>query len=157
MSLNGIKTIFSTPLTSTSSTDDEGVGVLRQEGTKTYRWVKNSQGAALTVGASVVYSIASGEEFYESVKLPVTADLNTLAGVCISAIPDGEYGWIQIEGYYASVSAQATSSQAAGLIMKPVNAVGYLVSDSLSSRGVRSEGTRLNSSHIPLSRMPSSA
>jgi hypothetical protein len=120
------KRLFTTSVTEKSATDLEGVGTLRWKNDYLYRWVKNSTGDDAVVGDLVTYQPTKGSSFYEEVIQPVTATLNHLAGVWTSAPEDGQYGWIMVKGYYASVQIWATdTTQAVGLIMVPQNAQDY--------------------------------
>lgn len=97
---SGAKKTFITKLTDTSTTDVEGVGVLRWEGNKCYKYVQYDTGAgsvAAVAGQVAYYYLASG---YDANK--VTSDLsdsvNLGAGVLQAVIADASYGWIQIKG-----------------------------------------------------------
>ena len=101
----GIKRVFATGLSETTSFDAEGLGAIRIEGQKVYKWVKYNNGAgdvAAVVGDVGYYYGVSGDAVtggYEN--NVVTMDLTDAymgAGVFQSIIADGEYGWIQIEG-----------------------------------------------------------
>lgn len=102
----GAKKVFITPLDSVESTDKEGVGTLRWEGNKCYKYVQYVEGAAATDGVAgevAYYYAPSGDgatEGYANCK--VTSDLSDSAevgaGVLQAAMSDLEYGWIQIKG-----------------------------------------------------------
>jgi len=127
----GFKTLFRTELTDVKTAaqgDAEGVGVLRQEGDRFYRWVKNLESAALTAGQAVCYRISQGASYHKAVGDPATADLNTMAGIAMEAIPALGFGWIEIDGYYGSIAMSiGKTSIAAGVNFFPANAVEYLV------------------------------
>ena len=57
---SGRKKVFVTKLTDTSTTDDEGVGVIRREGNKEYQWVlfNNGAGNVASAAGSVCYNYA---------------------------------------------------------------------------------------------------
>jgi len=92
----GIKQFFEDKVTDTSTTQKNGLGVIRFEGAKEYRYVQVVD-KALTKGDSVCpASTAEGI---------VTADRASgsqlafqVRGVAIGAIASGSYGWIQIKG-----------------------------------------------------------
>jgi len=105
-----LKSLFVTQTSETRSTDVEGVGSLRWEGSKLYRWVQNSTGEALVVGALVCYDPANVGAYHEKVEKPVTAFINNLAGVAMSAIPSDEYGWIIIFGQTDAVQIKVTDT-----------------------------------------------
>lgn len=97
---SGQKKIFLTKLTDISSSDKEGVGTLRWEGNKCYKYVQYDTGAgsvAAVAGQVAYYYLASG---YNDNK--VTSDLSDSveigAGVLQAVLTDGDYGWIQIKG-----------------------------------------------------------
>lgn len=104
-SQRGIKKVFATTLTENADYDKEGVGAIRFEGRKVYKWVKYNQGVgpvAAIAGNVVYYYGVSGDAVtggYENNE--VTMDLTDGylgAGVLQSAIPHGNWGWIQIKG-----------------------------------------------------------
>jgi hypothetical protein len=95
-----LKTAFITPLSAVDTTDKEGVGTLRWEGNKCYKYVKYIDGTAnldLAAGDVVVYTDASSTQ--------VTADVSDIAaseigaGVALGAVTeDARFIWIQIKG-----------------------------------------------------------
>lgn len=121
----GTKQVFLTRLTDTSSTDKEGVGTLRREGNKVYKYVKYD------VGAGSVAAVAGNICYYTKDDVAnkgyenhvVTSDLsdsyNLGAGVLMAAIPDAYFGWIQIRGY-----ALITPALTAGADGNALTAVG---------------------------------
>ncbi|QDP56796.1 MAG: hypothetical protein Unbinned400contig1000_15 [Prokaryotic dsDNA virus sp.] len=135
----GFKELFLTALTDTKSTDVEGVGTVRQEGDKWYRWVQNDESSdALRAGDLVCYDLSQNENMHENVLQPVTADLFHMAGIAMSAIAAGEYGWIQIEGWYDDAYVRNSASNvaiAAGDIGGAANGVDCAVK-AIASGGV---------------------
>ena len=138
MSPRGIKTIYRTKLTDTSGLDMEGVGTLRQEGDLFYRWVRNKFTSALVAGEPVCHQVANGSAMYEMVYQPASADLNTLAGIAMAGLEayaatptetgNKQFGWIQIEGYNASIIVSiGKTSIAAGILFTPADTVDYLI------------------------------
>lgn len=101
----GIKRVFATGLTETSIIDLEGIGSIRIEGNKVYKWVKynNGAGSVASVAGDVGYyyglsgdAVSGGYENSE-----VTMDLTDAylgAGVFQAVIADASYGWVQIRG-----------------------------------------------------------
>lgn len=102
----GRKHVFLTPLNAVELTDKEGVGTLRFEGNKVYKWVK-----FLNVTATVAVAAGDGVAYFAEVghntnrvvsdisdadSAPVGAGIvgATIAGVAGTA----EYVWIQIQG-----------------------------------------------------------
>lgn len=101
----GVKQIYETGIADTSSSDKEGVGTLRYEGNKVYKWVKYNQGAgsiAAVAGNVVYYYGVSGDAvtggYEDSVVTMDRTDGYLGAGVLQAIIADGEFGWIQIKG-----------------------------------------------------------
>lgn len=126
------KRIFAHPeLSYISSTDDNGVGeVMEDEEGNKYRWVYNQHSAALTVGQVCFHTFSDGEDAHKYVADGATADLAFMAGVVMATSLTSEYyGWIQIFGYFESVSMYAYQGTAiaAGGSLKGVNGEAYAV------------------------------
>lgn len=127
MANQGIKKVFITALTETSTSDLEGVGVLRFEGNKVYKWVQYvaGAGAVAAVAGNVAYYYAPGGDFAaEGYTLgKVTSDLSDSAevgaGVLQAVIAANSYGWIQIKG-----PATLTTALTAGADGDPLTATG---------------------------------
>ena len=108
------KIAFVTSLTELATTDKEGAGTVRtdQYGQK-YRWVKNKSDDAAKAGAPACFDASDvAASFLQEV---VTEDLATadewfLAGVFISAIAGGGWGWIMIEGKYDTARLEVTAA-----------------------------------------------
>ncbi len=123
----GLKRVFATSLTETTSYDAEGIGALRFEGNKIYKWVKYNQGAGAVaaVAGQVAYYYApggvGGDEYANS---EVTSDLTDSAevgaGVLQSAIANGQFGWIQIRG--AATLTIALTAGVDGDVLTPTGA-----------------------------------
>jgi hypothetical protein len=104
MSNYGIKKVFATPLDTIDTEDKEGVGVIRWEGNVCYKYVLFNAGAgtvAPIVGAAAYYygASAAGTAGYGASE--VTMDLTDAvsgAGIFMSILTDGDWGWIQIKG-----------------------------------------------------------
>src|SRR3990167_9203853 len=102
----GIKAVFATKLTDVFADDREGIGSIRFEGNKIYKYVQYVEATAAVdaVAGEVAYYLAlSGDgaaEGYANSK--VTSDLSDSAevgaGVLQAIMSDLEYGWIQIKG-----------------------------------------------------------
>ena len=102
---SGIKRIFATALTETNTLDLEGVGAIRFEGNKVYKWVKFNNGAgdvASIAGDVAYYYGVSGDAVtggYENNEVTMDrTDAFLAAGVFQAIIADGSFGWIQIKG-----------------------------------------------------------
>ena len=133
---HGPKTLFDTTVTDVSDVasgtdgtggrtgDIEGVGTIRQEGENWYRWVQNAESSDMVAGMPVCYDLpTAGTAYHQKVYIPLSATLNTFAGIAMGAIPALGWGWIQIEGYNASCAFSAgTVSVVAGVYGIPANA-----------------------------------
>lgn len=102
---SGIKKAFQTLLDDTSTSDLEGVGTLRFEGNKIYKWIlfNNGAGNVTCVADYIAYyygvsadAITGGYE--NNVVTMDRTDAYLGAGVFQAVIADGSYGWIQIKG-----------------------------------------------------------
>ena len=113
----GIKKIFATALTETSTIDLEGVNTIRRDGNKTYKWVKYNNGAgdvASVAGNIAYYYGVSGDAVtggYENgvVTMDLT-DATMGAGVFQAIIADASFGWIQIRGPATMTTAALAGS-----------------------------------------------
>lgn len=100
----GIKRVFATSLTETSLVDMEGVGAIRFEGNKIYKWVKYDEGTAaldIAAGDFLNYKAATGYGLNTVVADTTDADATTPfgAGVAMAAVTVTDtYMWIQIKG-----------------------------------------------------------
>jgi hypothetical protein len=104
MANNSIKKIFVTKLSDTATTDLEGIGVIRIEGDKIYKWVTYNTGTgavAAVAGNMTVYHGDNGRGTVAAPVADVTSDYTDGligAGTLVGAPGNGEYGWIQIAG-----------------------------------------------------------
>jgi hypothetical protein len=104
------KSIFITRLTDVSDVDTEGVGSIRRENNKTYKWVryKTAAGAvAAVVNNAVGYYAAGGVSAGETTD--VTSDISDtaaiLAGTLVSAPTNNQYCWIMTRGFVTLATA----------------------------------------------------
>ena len=112
----GRKTSFTTALTETSTIDKEGVGALRQEGDKWYKWCKFDNGTAnITAAAGLCVGYVAGVANVDgAVITPDVSDTNNIgAGVLMAAPADQEFCWVQIKGL-SGVLAQDVTAGAVG-------------------------------------------
>jgi len=123
----GLKRIFATGLTETLSYDAEGVGAIRFEGNKIYKYVKYNKGAgsiAAIVGDVAYYYALAGDGVSGGYKNnEVTMDRTdglVAAGVLQAIIADTEFGWIQIKG--PATLTQALTAGADGNKLSEVGA-----------------------------------
>lgn len=125
--MGGEKKIFITRLTDTSTSDLEGVGTIRWEGNKAYKWVLYNQGAgavAAAAGNVAYYYGAAGVGTSGYTNSEVTSDVSDSpkvgAGVLQAAIANGSYGWVQIKG--VATLTTALTAGADGNALTPVGA-----------------------------------
>ena len=97
---SGVKKIFITKLTDVSSKDLEGLGTLRWEGNKCYKWVTYSHEAAAVDGVAGEVAAYLPIDGYKNndVTSAITAASDIGAGVLQAIMADNEFGWIQIKG-----------------------------------------------------------
>jgi hypothetical protein len=126
-SAKGFKTVFQTALTDQNVADIEGVGTLRQEGDKWYRWVK-FEDAVTAAGVPVTYDFDAGEDMHEAVYTPVTANLYHFAGLSMCAVTEDYYAWIMIEGWHGSIQVSLSNTALSiGQVGFPANTASYFV------------------------------
>lgn len=101
----GLKQVFATALTETSLIDLEGVGTIRFQDGKWYKWVKYDDGTAnldIVAGDFLNYVAATGYPADTVVADTANADSTTPfgAGVATATVTvTATYMWIQIKGY----------------------------------------------------------
>lgn len=118
--MRGMKQVFVTKLTDVDLTDKEGIGSLRQEGEKWYKYCKilNSAGTvAGGLGSLVSYKAAGGALSFlvcirvaEADAAPIAA--GTLQGAVAGVSGTSYFGWVQTKG--PAVLDTAVTSGAAG-------------------------------------------
>lgn len=130
----GSKTIFATQLTDTKPTDVEGVGRIRWEDDKCYRWISNPV-TNFTPGPNdiVCHSFTDGATALQKISKPATATLGFMGGIAVTTISASTgtnpltYGWIQVFGpatvTVTPVNTQTTAAPVAGNGLIAVNAV----------------------------------
>jgi len=119
--ISGIKRIFATQLSDLDTFDKEGVGTLRQEGNKKYKYVRFVPGTAtiaIVAGTAVAYKTISS--------MTVTADSSDClasgllgAGMAVAAQAGTAtlFGWIQVKGLVTAMPNAASGAAGNGLIM----------------------------------------
>lgn len=102
----GIKQSFVTGLTDLYSTDKEGVGTIRYENNKVYKYVKFTGTTAIAVGQLVCY-VAYATDSTGTVVDQAYPNPGIAAGMALAAVGTGtvQYGWIQIQGLILSSDA----------------------------------------------------
>lgn len=120
MSGTGLKSTFNTQLTDVEDDDRDGVGTHRYEAERWYKYVKYDDGAgnvSIAAGDFLAYNGVTGYE--GSVVTGDTSAQSTLpAGLSISAIGNGQYGWIQIKGQAVVAAARLATAVADGDLLK---------------------------------------
>lgn len=98
----GIKKVFQTKLTATSASDLEGIGVIRFEGSRVFKYVSYNKGTSSVAAVADEVVVYHGDN---SIVLDSAADVTMdisdgliTAGVLQAVIADGEFGWIQTRG-----------------------------------------------------------
>lgn len=114
---SGLKRVFLTPLDDVSTTDKEGVGTLRFEGNKVYKYVKvlnTTATVAIAAGDVLAYTSVTGydnsqvcSDLTDADAKPVAAGVAqaTIAGVAGTSY----YAWVQVKGP-ATLNAAIESS-----------------------------------------------
>jgi len=131
------KFIFRTQLTDVSYQDLEGVGQLRYEDDKVYRWVKNPvTNYTPAAGDLICHVIANTTTAFQNLSKPLTANLMCLGGVVMAPMDANTgtnpkvYGWIQVLGMSSTckilpTNTVTTAGPAAGATIKAVDANVY--------------------------------
>ena len=127
----GIKQMFGDKVTDTSTTAQNGLGVIRFEGEKQYRYVQVVDMAA-ALGDSLC--AASTGEGVVTIDRAGGSQLALLTrGVAIGAIASGSYGWIQTKGV-ATINCDGTVAAGDAVIPSAVtNGVADVCDDSTVS------------------------
>ena len=107
MAEHGIKQTFGDKVTDTSTTALNGLGVLRFEGNKVYRYVKATDAVTLRAIVSHVANGTAGTDDWTVVK--GSATVTAPAGVAIGAIANGSYGWVQVGGIVSCIGDDAVA------------------------------------------------
>ncbi len=119
----GIKKVFAAGLTETALYDKEGLGTIRFEGNKIYKWVKYDDGAGnldIVAGDFLCYAAATGYESNIVVADVDDADATTPfgAGAAMAAVTvTNTYMWIQIKGLHTlSLDPSGTPADSNALV-----------------------------------------
>jgi len=113
---SGVKTYFLTSLTDVKTTDVEGVGTLRFEGDKVYKWVK------FTYENSVAAAAGNLAYYDDTDCTTVTADKSASVGVVAGVFmadssTNNTYMWIQVAGVAEGVNCDDSTVNAAGIVL----------------------------------------
>ena len=99
MALNSMKKIFETQLTDVGSVDKEGIGVLRFEGDKVYKYVKYNNGTVNITAVAGKFCSYFGDTGHDNAEVtPDHSDGTVAAGVLVGVPADADFCWIQIKG-----------------------------------------------------------
>ncbi len=136
---------YSTPaITDIRTTDKEGVGMLREKDNKVYRWVLNSTGGTLTVGGAYTFgTVSTGfwTTLYKFGQSAVGTSIHGPVAVAVSAIPDAQYGWVQVSGECVVQCGGATGSNVATFgNLLPVSGQIYLSLDTAAGTAPTANG-----------------
>lgn len=117
------KTLFQTALTDLETTDVEGLGVLRIEAEKGYRYVKNACATALiAAGCCLMDFTTTAADIFKRVRnsdVPQTGPSTCLitmpagspvTGIAKSGASTGDHGWIQVDGIKRVSMRQAATA-----------------------------------------------
>jgi len=101
-------------------------------GMKFYRCLYNSHSTTRAVGYACYVNWAAATYPGLEVQQAATNNLNAMAGVHSEAVATAAWGWVQIQGYHASVlttrtGADSDTAAAMGQIMKGSNGVDQLI------------------------------
>lgn len=111
----GFKSVFQTLVTDVRSADVEGVGRLRWEDEKCYRWCKNDGATDLAAYSLCCHTITNTTTGLQNVAKPLTANLGWLGGVTMSTISSTTgtqcYGWVQVFGINSSIAVTPVNTQ----------------------------------------------
>lgn len=136
----GIKRVFVTGLTDTSTSDKEDVGTVRREGDNKYVYASGASGTSqydiVKLGAS--YSTAAVSTSNSSYAARVA--------VAQAAIGASSYGWYQVMGY-ATLAANSSTSTSAALYLNNSKQAANSSSSNPALKGVVMIGSTSNSSN----------
>lgn len=105
--------VFVESVSSVTATNSVEVGITRQVGSDSYRYVYNDGASTLSVSYGCIISLNSGY----SVTVSSTTSTDFLVGVCKNTdIPAGSYGWVLTQGF-VDVEMEADNSAAAGNLL----------------------------------------
>lgn len=97
-----MKKVFFSRLADTHPTDQEGIGVIRFEGSRVFKYVSYNEGTGAVAAVAGNMTVYHGDD---AVVLDSAADVTSDytdglvgAGVLQAVIANGEFGWIQIKG-----------------------------------------------------------
>lgn len=140
------KSIFVTRLTDTSSQDLEGVGTIRQERNKQYKWVQFNNGAgnvAAVAGLIATYYAVGGDGAAANMTVVTMDQTDSIllgAGAFMSVPADGEYCWIQTKGYHAGPSGMVNAGADGTVLIPDASVDGELTvtaGDNAANAGIR--------------------
>ena len=107
------KVLFEIPLTKWRATDVIGVGQVRREGGKAYKWLKNAYTSDTKAGGVYFFGTDTAQtEVYRLNQSGKGTSKALMAGIAMSTIPTTEYGWFQVQGVNTAIQAAAGSSTA---------------------------------------------
>lgn len=103
--------VFGDLVSATGSTQLYPLGAKRDEEGKVYRYVKRNDATVAPIAGNLAYHVDGAWAVCMDVS---DVDRNLVAGVFLSVIADGEYGWIQTGGLYSTVKTNGDDDIALG-------------------------------------------
>lgn len=95
----GIKKVFAASLTDIATFDKDGLGAIRFEGDKIYKYIKYNNGTVNTEGLAGHFVTYFGVAGHDNSEVTFDHSDGTVgAGVLVAALQDGNFGYIQIQG-----------------------------------------------------------
>jgi hypothetical protein len=139
--MQGTKSVFITRLTDVDLTDKEGVGSIRQEGNKWYKYVKVLNETATVAGAAgslVSYDAATGYTTNTVVIDQTDADATTPfgAGALLATVTGtagtAYYCWMQVKGNIVLDTAVTSAAAGKQFIMSATDKTGTVATNGVA-------------------------
>lgn len=148
--MQGMKQVYVTRLTAVDSTDKEGVGTIRQEGNKWYKYclIKNTTATvAGGAGSLVAYFAGTGYGVHRVVVDLTDADtLPVAAGVLLATVTGtlavAYYGWVQFKGPVTLDTAVTSGAAGKNFMMTTTDKTGTVATNGVQNNvGVSLDAT----------------
>ncbi len=139
-----MKKVFQTKLTDTSTTDLEGIGVLRFEGVRVFKWIKYNKGGDSVAAVANNMVVYHGDDAVvldsaAEVTMDYSSGDSLVAGKLMAVIADASFGWIQIKGIAILTTALDSGADGDPLIVGTTDgalAVAAAVTDAVCALGM---------------------
>lgn len=146
--MQGMKQVFVTKVTDVDTVDKEGIGSLRQEGNKWYKYCRIQNETATVAGGAgtlVAYDAATGYAAHRVVIDMTDADAvpfgaGALCGTVTGTAGTAYYGWVQIKGPCTLDTAVASGAAGSHFIMSTTDKTGTIATNGVASN----VGTSMN-------------